>query len=718
MDQETLDLLKKFKEGLEGTPEDFAELEKRLTKYNASLKSQQTIFQSFGNVFKGYTKEHLQTMETFDAAIEETKKNVKKLNEVEVDAHVRKLEALKAEGLLTATKNRAAIAARGFGKGLLETTNQVATAAISFVQDLQSNREGTEIFGAANIKAAKAIGKTVESVASLTQTIGMILTLFPAGRILKWVGVGLTALGTGVELLAPKLTELAEKGIETLNTEVEKTKKGFRDISSTGAYFTNGMEEMRVTAGQAGLDIMSLGEIARGRGDDLAKLGLGVNEGIKRFAGINAEIKNGKLALQFRALGMDTKAYGEAAIEAAGILNEAGRLAGMDNAQVAQFTMEYVKNLKILSNLTGEDAKKKMEKARKDSMEADLYARAMNEGGMEAVVRLQNVLANTPESMQTAMMQYISTGGRAVTDIASRVLMARNPEMEKLLAAGLDNVKAQGRSATAVTQSMQEQLQRTTNDALKNYKELGNIAAAGRLTGTALLNEVAALQKDLLTMGLKLKGVDISKEILDINKTLEGTGGKLTTTISKIDEAADELKALLGVKLTGALDSYVTQTLRAVNIAKQLNDSYEGVAEGLNKSKEDADKVQQKPTATTKSKNLFGESDFAKMMESDGAWATDIFGLNKLFGGKSDSEGETRGKAKGGISTGPVSGYQEILHGTEAVVPLPDNKTIPVTLNTGALTTSIERNNSLLTDILRVLKEGNNLSSHIARSVA
>ena len=29
------------------------------------------------------------------------------------------------------------------------------------------------------------------------------------------------------------------------------------------------------------------------------------------------------------------------------------------------------------------------------------------------------------------------------------------------------------------------------------------------------------------------------------------------------------------------------------------------------------------------------------------------------------------GKAKGGVSTGPVSGYSEILHGTEAVVPLP-----------------------------------------------
>ena len=34
----------------------------------------------------------------------------------------------------------------------------------------------------------------------------------------------------------------------------------------------------------------------------------------------------------------------------------------------------------------------------------------------------------------------------------------------------------------------------------------------------------------------------------------------------------------------------------------------------------------------------------------------------------------------GGISTGPASGYPVTLHGTEAVVPLPDGNSIPVTL--------------------------------------
>jgi hypothetical protein len=39
------------------------------------------------------------------------------------------------------------------------------------------------------------------------------------------------------------------------------------------------------------------------------------------------------------------------------------------------------------------------------------------------------------------------------------------------------------------------------------------------------------------------------------------------------------------------------------------------------------------------------------------------------------------GYADGGIATGPTTGYNALLHGTEAVVPLPNGKTIPVSLD-------------------------------------
>ena len=41
------------------------------------------------------------------------------------------------------------------------------------------------------------------------------------------------------------------------------------------------------------------------------------------------------------------------------------------------------------------------------------------------------------------------------------------------------------------------------------------------------------------------------------------------------------------------------------------------------------------------------------------------------------------GYATGGIARGAQSGYPAMLHGTEAVVPLPDGKSIPVTMPRG-----------------------------------
>ena len=41
----------------------------------------------------------------------------------------------------------------------------------------------------------------------------------------------------------------------------------------------------------------------------------------------------------------------------------------------------------------------------------------------------------------------------------------------------------------------------------------------------------------------------------------------------------------------------------------------------------------------------------------------------------------SRKYARGGTARGPQSGYNAVLHGNEAVVPLPDNRSIPVTLN-------------------------------------
>jgi hypothetical protein len=57
--------------------------------------------------------------------------------------------------------------------------------------------------------------------------------------------------------------------------------------------------------------------------------------------------------------------------------------------------------------------------------------------------------------------------------------------------------------------------------------------------------------------------------------------------------------------------------------------------------------------------------------------------------------------AMGGILSGPRSGYSATLHGTEAVVPLPDGKTIPV--NMPDLSGVLNDQSELLSGVLSTL---------------
>jgi hypothetical protein len=78
--------------------------------------------------------------------------------------------------------------------------------------------------------------------------------------------------------------------------------------------------------------------------------------------------------------------------------------------------------------------------------------------------------------------------------------------------------------------------------------------------------------------------------------------------------------------------------------------------------------------------------------------------------------------AEGGILSGPKSGYTATLHGTEAVVPLPDGKTIPVQIQgnknqseqIGLLSMELDK----LDSMLQVMNKQNDISRKILQRQA
>jgi len=81
------------------------------------------------------------------------------------------------------------------------------------------------------------------------------------------------------------------------------------------------------------------------------------------------------------------------------------------------------------------------------------------------------------------------------------------------------------------------------------------------------------------------------------------------------------------------------------------------------------------------------------------------------------------GYATGGISKGANAGYPAMLHGTEAVVPLPDGKSIPVSMqgasqqNNVTVNVSVDSQGNASTNMQQDSAQAGNLGQVIARAV-
>jgi hypothetical protein len=70
--------------------------------------------------------------------------------------------------------------------------------------------------------------------------------------------------------------------------------------------------------------------------------------------------------------------------------------------------------------------------------------------------------------------------------------------------------------------------------------------------------------------------------------------------------------------------------------------------------------------------------------------------------------------ANGGIASGPKSGFNATLHGTEAVVPLSDNRSIPVSFDGGGLGELASK----LDDLIRVMSDNRDYTERLMHNMS
>jgi hypothetical protein len=197
----------------------------------------------------------------------------------------------------------------------------------------------------------------------------------------------------------------------------------------------------------------------------------------------------GTLRDEMLAMGFSYEEQGAIVAQLGAQMKASGQdIRNMAPSELARQTKEYATNLKVISDITGQDAKKLAEKARAESMRGALQGKLDAQQQKAFSAAHQTLMTLGPEAgpkMQQALMQML-TGG-AVTD----PVIAGNAEAMEL-------IKKTAEGVQAGNQDMIVQTQQGTSEFANKMRESGETATS---TAAVMSSSFGGVGKDMATFG-------------------------------------------------------------------------------------------------------------------------------------------------------------------------------------------------------------------------
>jgi len=645
-----------------------AELDIELRKLSTDLK--QKTKPEFGSFFKELAtgKSTFKSMQAdIDRLSEAAKHATSEFDKAALETKRDELQAQEARNQARASVTTGAVE-------MSKTLASGATKAVGgLIKGLQSNASGTELASGlmnASIDVAAGAGKALGGVMS---GVGGALSALPGPA--KFVGIGLQVLGTVTGAASDAMGKLAKFGVEVLSKEVEKTVGAFNAMSASGAIFADGMTGMRNAASGAGLTIEQFSKVVSANSELIGSSGLGVVEGAKQIGRVGQQLKNSGVQDQLLKLGYSFEEQAALTAETMANMRKAGG-GKLDDKKVAEQTAKYAENLRLISSITGEDAKKKMAAIQQEN----------------AVLAFQQKVAGMSQEQRAQLDAAMATmTDQEKKNFRDRMVFGEVINKEgAIYEATIDGARAKGEAAFKLAE--QGNLTATSNaDLNQQYGEqikqsiLGQQAlGVAAYSGAESVKGAAQAMADALTQAntYTAEGVEAAKKNTEAAKT---TSDALTNSVIGAEKAAQDLKLALQDLLTPAIAKFA-------EVSKAMLESVRTAINelGLGAGSKQAGKSQidQQDDENWKKMKWYqkAESGAARGIEKAGA-VTDTLtgglmsGLLQAMTGKTvddvrkervDAETayfKKNGYARGGIASGPESGYAVALHGEEAVIP-------------------------------------------------
>lgn len=462
---------------------------------------------------------------------------------------------------------RDALAHSALMRGVMEDTAEgVAKSAVTmtygagaFVKGLQANQSAAQLSGEVFKVGIDVAAVGFKTAGSMAEKFGDKM-LNSANPFIAAAGLVVSGLGVFAQKSAEAAAKLAKFGVDVLQSEVEKTYKSFNSLSASGAMFADGMTGMRNAAGNAGMTVDLFAEVLKKQSTNIAASGFGMTEGAKRIGGA---LSTGGEKMKKNLLNLGFSFEEQAELVAETMKDMRGVSTGplkASNAQVAEQTQKYAENLRIITAITGEDAKKKMEETRN---QANQLAFQQKLAGMDETKRqdIINAMGNMSKQQQMDYMDMINFG--SIINTTGAVLASTIPEYGKSIRDSaeatrngtLNDVKQRQINA-AHHDTMTQQLIANTGTAAAGAAGLSGVAADNATASMDQLN----FQKNQTAAAIKQADADRAAQ----EKTKDG----LTQSVTSAEQAAMDLKIALQTILTPAIKDFANVSNKMLQSVK------------------------------------------------------------------------------------------------------------------------------------------------------
>lgn len=550
------------KQLLESSAEDFAKNVKRMTEeFQKSIPVHRRVLGALTgqtvqyNDFKKEIQNTEEQLKELEKAFKDTSNTAAK---GEIQEKRRHLEEFKREQERMAGHYNLRNAIQNTTVGIFGIAKTIVDGAFNIAGKLQAGAGGIEAGSAVLTEAITAGAKTVKVLSGAFDGLGIAVALLTRNPWVKALGIALELIGKLVGAQADAAAELAKKTNDYLTNELKKTEDSFKAVANSGVVLAGGMTELRQLAAVAGLDVSMLARAVTQAREDLNFMGLGAGQAARRLAGVSNAIMGSELEIQLRNLGLAPEQMLEVSAMVMANQKAAGDQRILSDREVARLTGIYARDLKVLSDLTGQDAKKAMERARLESLRAE----AMGKLTVQQRENLTQVLSATDPKLHTAILQQVISG--QVTDLNTLVASQQAPAIMDFIRSASDLVKnatdseglsqvileERGRLRTAMEQHFQ------TYGAAINEATLISNNVSGVLRGAADLTN-SLLQNTQFTEEAARNSRRATEEMFNNTNALD-------RNVQTLNQATLALQSAIGQTLTPVITEFASVLQRAI----------------------------------------------------------------------------------------------------------------------------------------------------------